>query len=107
MFVCTSKCASKRTPSPLLYIAVNKYLWRSEMIMGFREYTYQDHEYIIRAMNTKHAQSTCLYIQLVTKPWVFLFQGARKIALCHSEHICDQVAPALVNKLHLNTALTL
>ena len=25
----------------------------SEMIMGFHEYTYQDHEYIIRAMNTK------------------------------------------------------
>ena len=30
--------------------------WRSEMIMGFHEYTYQDREYIIRAMNTKHAQ---------------------------------------------------
>jgi len=29
--------------------------WRSEMIMGFHEYTYQDREYIIRAMNTKHA----------------------------------------------------
>ena len=27
--------------------------WRSEMIMGFHEYTYQDREYIIRAMNTK------------------------------------------------------
>jgi len=24
--------------------------WRSEMIMGFHEYTYQDREYIIRAM---------------------------------------------------------
>ena len=35
--------------------------WRSEMIMGFHEYTYQDREYIIRAMNTKHAQCTCLY----------------------------------------------
>jgi len=33
--------------------------------MGFTyEYTYQDHEYIIRTMNTKH---TC-YIQLVAKP---------------------------------------
>jgi len=31
--------------------------WRSEMIMGFHEYTYQD-----RAMNTKHVQCTCLYI---------------------------------------------
>jgi len=39
--------------------------WRSETIMGFHEYTYQDCEYIIRAM---HAQCTCLYIQLVTKP---------------------------------------
>ena len=30
--------------------------WRSEMIMGFHKYTYQDREYIIRAINTKHAQ---------------------------------------------------
>jgi len=30
---------------------------------GFHEYTYQDREYIIRAMNIKHAQ----YIQMVTK----------------------------------------
>ena len=74
-----------------VFIALN---WRSEMIMGFHEYTYQDREYIIRAMNTKHAQCTCctsagnqtLYI------WVFLLQAARMIALCHSEHICDQVA---------------
>jgi len=34
---------------------------------GFHEYTYQDREYIIRAMNIKHAQCTCLYIQMVTK----------------------------------------
>jgi len=27
--------------------------WPSEMIMGFHEYTYQDREYIIRAVNTK------------------------------------------------------
>jgi len=27
--------------------------WRSEMIMAFHEYTYQDREYIIGAMNTK------------------------------------------------------
>jgi len=27
----------------------------SEMIMGFHECTYQDQEYIIRDMNTKHA----------------------------------------------------
>ena len=62
---------------------------------GFSWYTYQDPEYIIRAMNTKHAQCTCythsagnqtLYI------WVFLLQAARMIALCCSEHICDQVA---------------
>ena len=33
------------------------------MIMGFGyEYTYQDHEYLIRTMNNKHAQSpgTCI-----------------------------------------------
>ena len=31
------------------------------MIMGFHEYAYayQDLEYIIKAMNTKHAQCTC------------------------------------------------
>ena len=29
------------------------------MIIGFHEYTYQDPEYIIRAMNTKYAQCTC------------------------------------------------
>jgi len=40
--------------------------WHSEMIMGFHEYTYQDREYIIRAMNTKHAQS-----QLVTQPYTY------------------------------------
>jgi len=45
--------------------------WRSEMIMGFHEYTYQDSEYIIRAMNTKHARCTCLIIQLVTKPYTY------------------------------------
>jgi len=27
--------------------------------MGYHEYTYQDCEHIIRAMNTKHAQCTC------------------------------------------------
>ena len=32
--------------------------WRSEMIMGFHEYTYQECEYIIKPM---HAQCTCLY----------------------------------------------
>ena len=46
---------------------------------GFHEYTYQDHEYIVRTMITNHAQ------------WVFLLQAACRIALCHSEHICDQV----------------
>ena len=59
------------------------------------EYTYQDSEYIIRTMNTKHAQCTCYYIQLVTKPctsWVFLLQAACTTALSHSEHICDHVA---------------
>jgi len=46
-----------------VFIALSQ---RSEMIMGFHEYTYQDREYIIRAMNTKHAQS-----QLVTKPYTY------------------------------------
>ena len=30
------------------------------MIMGFHQYTYQDREYVIWAMNTKHAQCTPL-----------------------------------------------
>jgi len=33
--------------------------WRSQMIMDFHEYTYQDGEYIIWATNAKHAQYTC------------------------------------------------
>ena len=36
--------------SEQIFIALR---WCSEMIMGFHEYTYQDREYIIRAMNTK------------------------------------------------------
>ena len=43
-------------------ITYYRYQWKriystgmAEMIMGFHEYTYQDREYIIRAMNTKHA----------------------------------------------------
>jgi len=34
------------------------------MIMVFHEYTYQDHEDIIRAINTKHAQCTCYTLSL-------------------------------------------
>jgi len=63
-----------------------------EMIMGFHEYTYQDHEYIIRAMNTKHTQCTHSAGKQTLYIWVFLLQAACTIALCHSEHICDQVA---------------
>jgi len=58
--------------------------WHSEMIMGFREYTYQDREYIIRAMNTKHAQCTCLYIQLVTKPYTYGSSCSRLHVQLHS-----------------------
>ena len=36
--------------------------WHSEMIMGFHGYTYQDGEYIIRAMNTKHAQELIMLL---------------------------------------------
>ena len=63
------------------------------MIRVFHEYTYQDHEDIIRAMNTKHAQCR-LYTQLVTKlnNMGFPAPGARTTALSHSEYICDQVA---------------
>ena len=40
--------------------------WLFRKIMGFvyaYEYTYQDHEYVIRTMNTEHAQGT-LYIPI-------------------------------------------
>jgi len=58
--------------------------WCSEMIMGFHEYTYQDREYIIRAMNTKHTQCTCLYIQLVTKPYTYGSSCSRLHVQLHS-----------------------
>ena len=61
--------------------------------MGFTyEYTYQDHEYIVRIMNTKHAQCTC-YIQLVIKTYTYGFSYSRlHVQLRRSEHNCDQVA---------------
>ena len=67
-----------------------------KVIMVFAyEYTYHDHEYIIRTMNTKHAGTVHLR--------VFLLQAAHKIALSrrkyickyicvHCKHICDRVA---------------
>jgi len=58
--------------------------WRSKMIMGFHEYTYQDREYLIRAMNTKHAQCTGLYIQLVTKPYTYGSSCSRLHVQLHS-----------------------
>ena len=46
-----------------IYTSENVFIalrWCSEMIMGFHEHTYQDREYIIRAMNNaKHSQCTC------------------------------------------------
>ena len=79
-FVCTyhSQCACASNGSRELHHFYYIYRYSSEhifialrlcseMIMGFHEYTYQDCEYIIRAMNTKHAQCTCLCIQLVTR----------------------------------------
>jgi len=55
---------------------------------------YQDYEYIIRIMNTKACSVHMLYIQLVTKPYNMGIPapGCSYDALCHSEHICDQVA---------------
>ena len=49
---------------------------------------------IRNAMNTMHAQSICYTFSLWpnTIHVVFLLQAASVIALCHSEHICDQVA---------------
>ena len=58
--------------------------WHSEMIIGFHEYIYQDREYIIRAMNTKHAQCTCLYFQLVTKPYTYGSSCSRLHVQLHS-----------------------
>ena len=58
--------------------------WRSEMIMGFHEYAYQDREYIIRGMNTKHVQCTGLYIQLLTKPYTYGSSCSRLHVQLHS-----------------------
>ena len=50
------------------------------------EYTYQDHEYIIRTVNTEHDQ-------LVREPDTsFLLLAAHKIALRCTKHICDELA---------------
>jgi len=47
--------------------------------MGFAyEYTYQDCEYIIRTINTKHALAIHMVFPLLA-------------ALSRSKHICDQV----------------
>jgi len=66
-------------------------LFLPEMIMSFHEYTYQDREFIIRAIHTKHAQCTC---QLVTKHYTYGSSCSRLHIRfhSHSEHICDQVA---------------
>ena len=75
-----------KTPSLLLYIYTSENIF---IALGWRYYvfmnilTYQDREYIIRAMNIHSAGNQTL---------VFLLQAARTIALCHSENICDQVA---------------
>jgi len=61
------------------------------MIMGFpHEYTYQDCEYRIRTMNTKHAQ--CICYTFVKS--LFFIQAAHKIA--RSTYVCDQVGQAMV-----------
>jgi len=43
----------------------------TKVIMVAYEYTYQDHEYIIRTMNTKHERAV----------WAFLLQAGHKIAV--------------------------
>ena len=48
----------------LLYIPMKRIystgmVFRNDYIMGFHEYTYQDREYIIKVMSTKHSQCTC------------------------------------------------
>ena len=47
------------------------------MIMGFHEYTYQDREYIIRAVILSMPNACILYIQLVTKPYTYGFSCSR------------------------------
>ena len=52
------------------------------MIMGFHEYTYQDREYVIKAMNTKYAQ--CTGFQLLTKPYTYGSSCSRMHVQLHS-----------------------
>jgi len=47
------------------------------------EYTYHDHDYIIRTMNTKHTGTVHLR--------VFLLQATYKIALSHRKYICKYI----------------
>ena len=44
------------------------------------EYTYQDHEYIIRTMNTKHERCGMAFL-LQAAHKIFLLQAAHKIAV--------------------------
>ena len=98
--ICHVHARVMKAEKSTIYTSVNIFIalgWCSESDYGLliRKYAYQDCEYIIRTMNTKHTHCTCyifsiqhqnLYILL------FLLQAACMIALCSSEHICDQVA---------------
>ena len=71
-----------RYTSEHVFIALR---WRSEMITGFHEDTYQDREYIIRAMNTKLSMlSAHAYIPLVTKPYTYGSSCSRLHVQLHS-----------------------
>ena len=53
--------------TPTIYTSENVFIalgWHSEMIMGFHEYTYQDREYIIRAMNTSMLSALAVSVDL-------------------------------------------
>jgi len=74
------------------------------MVLLINIYTYQDREYIIRTMNTKHAQ-------LVTKPYTYRYSCSRLHTRLDSVALSTfvikmlrQCYPALGNKLDLNTA---
>ena len=60
-YVYIHACRTILNSSVNIFIALGCH---SEMIMGFHEYTYQDHEYIIRTMNTMHAQCICYTFNL-------------------------------------------
>jgi len=66
--------------------------WRSENDYGFTyEYAYQYFEYIIRAITLSVLSAPVIH-SACNRTLGFPAPVCTTITLCHSEHMCDQVA---------------